>query len=79
MDVKHAVLESTHKTVFDGYRQKMEGPAEATEDPAQGLNSINTDLVLPQASPGAHPIISNYDTYICLYYLCIRFRNDLEP
>ena len=47
VDVKHAVLESTHKTVFDGSRQKMEGPAEATKDPAQGLNSINTDLVLP--------------------------------
>ena len=56
--MKHAVLESTHKTVFDWYRQKMEGPAEATKDPAQGrqgqgLNSINTDLVLPQASPSA--------------------------
>ena len=36
VDVKHAVLESTHKTVFDGYRQKMEGPAKATEDPTQG-------------------------------------------
>ena len=62
VDVKQAVLESTHKTVFDVYRQKMEGPAEATKDPAQGrkgpgLNSINTDLVLPQASPGAHPSI----------------------
>ena len=27
--------------------------AGATEDPAQGLVSTNTDLVLPQASPGA--------------------------
>ena len=36
VDVKHAVLELTHKTVFDGYCQKMEGPAEATKDPAQG-------------------------------------------
>ena len=62
VDVKHAVLESTHKTVLDGYHQKMEGPTEATKDPAQGLNSINTDLVLPQASPGAHPINLNYDT-----------------
>ena len=34
--VKHAVLELTHKTVFDGYRQKMKGPAEAIEDLAQG-------------------------------------------
>ena len=32
-----------------------------------------------KASPGATPIISNYNTYICLYYLCIRFRNFLEP
>ena len=40
MDVKHTVLESTHKTVFDGYRQKMEGPAEATKDPAQGQKGL---------------------------------------
>ena len=33
----------------------------------------------PKASPGAHPIIWNYDTYICIYYLCITFRNWLEP
>ena len=32
-----------------------------------------------KASPGAHPIILNYDTYIRNYYLCIRFRNCLEP
>ena len=32
-----------------------------------------------KASPGAHPIILNYDTYIHNYYLCIRFRNCLEP
>ena len=57
VDVKQAVLESIHKTVFDGYRQKMEGPAQATEDPAQGLNSINTDLVLP---PGKLPCITYY-------------------
>ena len=36
VDMKHAVLESTHKTVVDGYRQKMEVPAEAIKDPAQG-------------------------------------------
>ena len=36
MDVQHAVLEPNHKTVFGGHRQKMEGPAEATEDPAHG-------------------------------------------
>ena len=32
-----------------------------------------------KANPGATPIISNYNTYICLYYLCIRCRNFLEP
>ena len=35
-DVKHAVMEPNNKTVFDGYLKKMEGPTEATEDPAQG-------------------------------------------
>jgi len=32
-----------------------------------------------KASPGAHPSILNYDTYVCFYYLCIKFRNCLEP
>jgi hypothetical protein len=36
VDVKHVVLEPNHKMVFGGYLQKMEGPAEATEDPVQG-------------------------------------------
>ena len=36
VDVKHTVLEPNHKTVFGGHLQKMEGPAEATEDPVQG-------------------------------------------
>ena len=35
-DVKHAVMEPNYKTVFGGYLKKMEGPTEATEDPAQG-------------------------------------------
>ena len=40
VNVKHAVLESTHKTAFDGYRQKIEGPAEPTKDPAQGRKGL---------------------------------------
>ena len=36
VNVKHAMLEPNHKTVFGGYLKKMEGPTEATEDPAQG-------------------------------------------
>ena len=27
-----------------------------------------------KASPGACPIILNYDIYICIYYLCIIFQ-----
>ena len=57
VDVKHAVFESAHKTVFNGYRQKMEGSAKATEDPAQwsegpkAENNISTNLVLPSGKP----------------------------
>ena len=32
-----------------------------------------------KASPGAQSINLNYDTYICIYYLCIIFRNCLKP
>ena len=34
--MKGAVLEPDHKTVFGGHLQETKGPAEATEDPAQG-------------------------------------------
>ena len=33
VNVKHMMLEPNHKTVFGGYLQETEGPAEATEDP----------------------------------------------
>ena len=46
MDVQHAVLEPNHKTVFGGHLQKMEGPGEATEDPAQWLEGPKALLVL---------------------------------
>ena len=46
LDVKHAVLGPNHKTVFGGHLQKMEGPAEATEDPAQWLEGPKALLVL---------------------------------
>ena len=36
VNVKYAVLEPNHKTVFGGHLQKMEGTAKATDDPAQG-------------------------------------------
>ena len=35
MDAMHVVLEPNHKTVFGGLILKREGPASATEDPAQ--------------------------------------------
>ena len=36
LDVKHAMLGANRKMVFGGHLQKMEGSAEATEDPGQG-------------------------------------------
>ena len=36
VDANHAILEPNHKAVFSGHIQKMEGPAEATEDSVQG-------------------------------------------
>ena len=46
MDVKHVVLEPNHKTVFGGHPQKMEGPAEATEDPTQGQKGPRPKIIL---------------------------------
>ena len=64
VSVKHVMLEPNPKTVFGGCILKREGSAgELKIRPkvgrAQGLNSINTDSVLPQESPGACPIILN--------------------
>ena len=36
VDVKHVLTEPNHKMVLDGRILKREGPAETTEDPAQG-------------------------------------------
>ena len=36
VDVEHVLTEPNHKTMLDGRILKREGPAEATEDPAQG-------------------------------------------
>ena len=84
VDIKHAVLESTHKAVLVDISRRWKDPLKQPKtrpkvERAQSLTSINTDLVLPQASPSAHPTISNYDTYIYFNYLCIKFRNYLEP
>ena len=46
MDVKNVVLEPNHKTVFGGHPQKMEGPAEATEDPTQGQKGPRPKIIL---------------------------------
>ena len=49
-------------------RQDWEGiredPAQWSEGP-KAENNISTNLAYPQASPDAHPIILNYDTYLC--------------
>ena len=36
VDGEHVLTEPNHKTMLDGRILKREGPAEATEDPAQG-------------------------------------------
>ena len=46
VDAKHAMLEPNHKTVFDGHLQKLEGTAEATEDPAQGRKGPGPKIIL---------------------------------
>ena len=46
VNVKHAMLEPNHKTVFGGNLQKMEGPADATEDPAEGRKSQRQKIIL---------------------------------
>ena len=46
VNVKHAMLEPNHKTVFGGNLQKMEGPADATEDPAQGRKGPRPKIIL---------------------------------
>ena len=51
---------------------------ERRENQAQGpVDRVLTSRL--KVNPSAHPIILNYDTYICLYYLYIRFRNYLKP
>ena len=46
LDVKHAVLGPNQKTVFGGHLQKMEGPAEAIEDPAQSRKGPRPKIIL---------------------------------
>ena len=46
VDVKHAVLEPNHKMMFGGHLQKMEGPAEAIEDPVQGRKGPRPKIIL---------------------------------
>ena len=46
VDVKHVVLEPNNKTVFSGHLQKMEEPAEATEDPVQGRKGLRPKIIL---------------------------------
>ena len=61
--------------------QEPQGPApqeevrgESAQDPTHHSAEQQT-----QGKPRCTSYISNYNTCICLYYLCIRFRNFLEP
>ena len=53
--------------------QPEQAQEERRENPAQGPSDSSSEQQ-PKASPGAHPINLNYDTYICVYYLCITCR-----
>ena len=60
--------------------QEPQGPAPQEEvrgESAQGPTNPSVEQQT-QGKPRCN-IISNDNTYICLYYLCIRFRNFLEP
>ena len=60
--------------------QEPQGQApqqEAREESAQGPTHPSAEQQT-QGKPGAHPTISNYDTYICFNYVFIKFRNCLE-
>ena len=61
--------------------QEPQGQApqqEVREEAAQGPADPSAEQRL-KASPGGQPNNLNYDTYICIYYLCITFRNYLKP
>ena len=47
---------------------------ERREHPSQGPAEPSVEQQ-PEGKPGAHPINLNYDTYICIYYLCITFTS----
>ena len=71
------VASAAEGAVFEVIAAPQEQPTQAQEErcehPAQGPS----DPALSnshKASPGAHPINLNYDTYICIYYLCITFE-----
>ena len=67
--------------MFEVIAAPQEQPEQAQEERHENPLKARLTLALsnsPKASLGAHPIISNYDTFICLYYLCIRFRKLFE-
>ena len=67
----YEVIAALQEQPDQAQEERRENPAQDPSDPALS-NS-------PKASPGAHPINLNYDTYICIYYLCITFRSCLKP
>ena len=58
VDIKHAVLESTHKSVSVDISRRWKDPLKQPKtrpkvERVQGLVTTNIGLMLPQASPGA--------------------------
>ena len=66
------------EVIVEPQEQPDQAQEERRENPAQGPSDPSSEQQ-PQGKPDAHPIMLNYDTYIHYYYLCIRFRNCLEP
>ena len=75
------VAAAAEEVVYEVVAEPPE-PLEQAQQEERRENQAQLTPVLSsrqKVSPGACPIILNYDTYICIYYLCITFRSGLDP
>ena len=76
--VASAVEDVVYEVIAAPQEQPEQAQEERHENPARGPSDPSSEQQ-PEGKLRCITLISNYDTYICLYYLCIRFRNCLEP
>ena len=69
---------AVYKVIAGPQEQRGQVQQENCEHPAQGPAEPSVEQQ-PEGKPRCTSYYLNYDTYICLYYLCIRLRNCLEP